>query len=420
MSSSTRESKKKDYKTLFLIHQFVDSTKFEKLALANLAKETWDILNNSYGGVDKIKKVKFQSLRRQYELLSMKDQESIRDYFTRIQMLVNLMKACSGKLLDQQIVDKILGILAFQFDHIVVTIEEAKDLQRMQVKELQSSLEAYKQRLLKSSSMRVVAQALNDGGGNKNKKGKWKNKLKDSNEGQKISNQISGGNNYKNNRGHGNFSKKGDKCYSNKGKQKKKVEAQMAQGDSDDLYSDHVLLMVITSDYAKSDFWHLDTRSLGLQKKKGMVHGLSSIDPLKELYEGRKKLDDKGQPMMSFGYDSTSAYKLYNPTSKKIVLSKDVVVDESKGWRWETTTENDKRLVIASTGCKAAFLNEPLEEEVCVCQPPGFEVIEEDKKTLMYATNDACKMQNLATSIAIAKADLSDHNRHSARAHTHE
>ncbi|RDY02153.1 Copia protein, partial [Mucuna pruriens] len=34
--------------------------------------------------------------------------------------------------------------------------------------------------------------------------------------------------------------------------------------------------------------------------------------------------------------------KLYNPTSKNIVLSKDVVVDESKGRRWETTTENGK------------------------------------------------------------------------------
>ncbi|RDX82518.1 hypothetical protein CR513_36691, partial [Mucuna pruriens] len=46
----------------------------------------------------------------------------------------------------------------------------------------------------------------------------------------------------------------------------------------------------------------------------------------------RKKLDDKGQPMMFLGYDSTGAYKLYNPNSRKIVLSKDVVVDEIKGW----------------------------------------------------------------------------------------
>ncbi|RDX85550.1 hypothetical protein CR513_33242, partial [Mucuna pruriens] len=46
--------------------------------------------------------------------------------------------------------------------------------------------------------------------------------------------------------------------------------------------------------------------------------------------------------MMFLGYDSTSAYKLYNSISKKIVLNKDFTVDESKGWWWETTIESDK------------------------------------------------------------------------------
>ncbi|RDX74740.1 hypothetical protein CR513_45470, partial [Mucuna pruriens] len=118
-------------------------------------KALLDILNKSYGGADKIKKVKLQSLRRQYELLSMNDQESIGDYFTKIQMLVNSMKAC-----DQQIVDKILRTLTPQFDHIVVVIKESKDLQRMQEEELQNSLEAHEQRLLERISIRATAQAL--------------------------------------------------------------------------------------------------------------------------------------------------------------------------------------------------------------------------------------------------------------------
>ncbi|RDX90899.1 hypothetical protein CR513_27189, partial [Mucuna pruriens] len=52
--------------------------------------------------------------------------------------------------------------------------------------------------------------------------------------------------------------------------------------------------------------------------------------------ERRKKLDDKGQPMMFLGYDSTDAIQT-------IVLSKDVTVDKSKGWRWETITKNGKK-----------------------------------------------------------------------------
>ncbi|RDX95471.1 hypothetical protein CR513_22010, partial [Mucuna pruriens] len=93
-------------------------------------------MQRSYGGADKIKKVKLQSLHRQYELLSINNQELIEDYFTRIQVLVNSMKACGKKVSDQQIVDKILRTLTPQFDHIVVVIEESKDLQRMRVEEL--------------------------------------------------------------------------------------------------------------------------------------------------------------------------------------------------------------------------------------------------------------------------------------------
>ena len=53
-----REAKKKDCKALFLIHQCVDSANFEKIAMASTSKEAWDILEQSYAGADKIKKVR--------------------------------------------------------------------------------------------------------------------------------------------------------------------------------------------------------------------------------------------------------------------------------------------------------------------------------------------------------------------------
>lgn len=51
-----------------------------------------------------------------------------------------------------------------------------------------------------------------------------------------------------------------DECYSNKGKQVKEGDAQMALGDSDDSDSYHVLLMVTTSNCTKSNSWYLDPR----------------------------------------------------------------------------------------------------------------------------------------------------------------
>ncbi|WOG95118.1 hypothetical protein DCAR_0314420 [Daucus carota subsp. sativus] len=49
----------------------------------------------------------------------------------------------------------------------------------------------------------------------------------------------------------------------------------------------------------------------------------------------RKKLDDKGDKCIFTGYDKRSkAYRLYNPLTKKLIISRDVEFDESDYWRW--------------------------------------------------------------------------------------
>ncbi|KAJ4719135.1 Retrovirus-related Pol polyprotein from transposon TNT 1-94 [Melia azedarach] len=49
--------------------------------------------------------------------------------------------------------------------------------------------------------------------------------------------------------------------------------------------------------------------------------------------ERRTKLDDKNESFIFIGYDSSSkGYKLYNPNSKKIVISRDVIFDEEGEW----------------------------------------------------------------------------------------
>ncbi|KAE8666438.1 Phospholipase D delta [Hibiscus syriacus] len=49
----------------------------------------------------------------------------------------------------------------------------------------------------------------------------------------------------------------------------------------------------------------------------------------------RKKLDDRGEKCIFIGYDERSkAYRLYNPLTKKIIISRDVEFDEADYWRW--------------------------------------------------------------------------------------
>ena len=119
-----RDLMKRDAKALFIIHQCVDADNFQKIRSADTAKKAWDTLEKSYAGDSKLKKVKLQTLRRQYELLQMSDQENIGEFFSRVLAITNQMNAYGDKQSNLGIVDKVLRTLTPRFDHIVVAIEQ--------------------------------------------------------------------------------------------------------------------------------------------------------------------------------------------------------------------------------------------------------------------------------------------------------
>ena len=168
-----KQKQKLDCKARFLIYQCVNSKIFNKISKASTSKEAWEILMKTYGDGEKNKKVKLQTLRRQYELLCMEEKESISDYFDRIQELVNAMRSCNDKIPDELVVDKILRTLPPRFDHVAVAIEESRNLDDMEIEELQHSLEAHEMRINERRSNQE--QALQARSNYKGKgKGPWK------------------------------------------------------------------------------------------------------------------------------------------------------------------------------------------------------------------------------------------------------
>lgn len=284
-----KESKKKDCKALFLIHQSVDVGHFEKIASAKTSKEAWDILVKSHEGGEKLKKVKLQTFKRQFELMQMEKSEKVCDYFTRILTLTNQMKVCGERVSDQMIVEKVMRTFTPNFDYIVAAIEESKDLADMKVEELQASLEAHEQRLADRSSEKEVTQALQSQilskkGKNWKGKGKWKQGKYNgggSNQNQDHSDHDPGESSRKKGDGDKGSRRKFDRnkiqCYNcqkfghfadeckfnNKGQRKKNSdEAHLAQENSDS--DNEPVLLMTTSEIdppatASSDSWYLDT-----------------------------------------------------------------------------------------------------------------------------------------------------------------
>ncbi|GAU44503.1 hypothetical protein TSUD_122730 [Trifolium subterraneum] len=266
------ETQKKDNKALFLIHQCVDSKVFEKIADATTSKDAWDILQKSYGGDAKVKKVKFQALKRQFELLEMKSDESIADYFTRVETLTNQMKNCGSTLNEKEMVEKVLRTLTHKFDHIVVTIEQTKNLSEIKMEDLQSTLEAHELKHGERNHGKEDEQTLFvKFKKNQDEKKKWQNKKgskkgKESVEDKPESSKKEGGQKTKKDKSTiqcYNCDKYGDYASECKAPKKKKSqnteeETNVAQ-DASTSEDDVSFMVTITDETSESMVWYFDT-----------------------------------------------------------------------------------------------------------------------------------------------------------------
>ena len=74
--------------------------------------------------------------------------------------------------------------------------------------------------------------------------------------------------------------------------------------------------------------------------------------------------------MMLIGYHSNGAYKLYSPIEDKLVISKDGLVDESKGWDWSRSLvrqESDTVTIVFEKDNKMKL--QPVEMNMMMLQP---------------------------------------------------
>nr|UBX54620.1 transposon Pol polyprotein [Lupinus angustifolius] len=118
-----KENVQKDAKVLFILQQALVETIFPRIMGATSAKEAWDTLKEEFHGNDKVRTIKLQTLRREFELLKMKESETIKDYYSKIKEIVNQMKAYGENIIDKRIVEKILISIPQKYDSIVTTVE---------------------------------------------------------------------------------------------------------------------------------------------------------------------------------------------------------------------------------------------------------------------------------------------------------
>ncbi|PNX72744.1 retrovirus-related Pol polyprotein from transposon TNT 1-94 [Trifolium pratense] len=100
---AANESKLKGLKVKNYLFQSIDRSILETILERNTSKQIWDSMRTKYQGSTKVKRDQLQSLRRDFETLCMKDDESVNDFFTRTLAIAKTVTARGERMAESTI-----------------------------------------------------------------------------------------------------------------------------------------------------------------------------------------------------------------------------------------------------------------------------------------------------------------------------
>jgi hypothetical protein len=156
------EAKLKDLRAKNYLFQSIDKSILKTTTQKETTKQLWDSMEVKYQGSARVKRAQLQRLRRTFETLEMKLGEGVSEYFARVMSTANDMRNCGEDMNDVKIVEKILRSLTDNFNFVVCSIEESKDIDDLTVDELQASLLVHEQKVIEKRSEEQVLQVENE------------------------------------------------------------------------------------------------------------------------------------------------------------------------------------------------------------------------------------------------------------------
>ncbi|XP_072080926.1 uncharacterized protein [Arachis hypogaea] len=145
-SEWTDEEKKKvelNAKAINLMHCAISFEEFRKVSRCKTAKEIWDKLRLTHEGTKQVRETRIDMLMKEYEMFSMKEDESIDQMFERFSIIINNLDAMGRNYSEETLVRKILRSLTKKWEVKSTAISERNDFIKITYDELRGKLLAY-------------------------------------------------------------------------------------------------------------------------------------------------------------------------------------------------------------------------------------------------------------------------------------
>ncbi|GJW12018.1 ribonuclease H-like domain, reverse transcriptase, RNA-dependent DNA polymerase [Tanacetum coccineum] len=111
------------------------------------AKAIWDALKIRHIGEERVQQARLQTLKSDFEMLHMKEDETIETFTGKLTTLVNKAANLGHTIEDQTLVRKLLNAVPDRYLQIVASIEQYSDLKEMTLEEAVGRLKTYEERI---------------------------------------------------------------------------------------------------------------------------------------------------------------------------------------------------------------------------------------------------------------------------------
>ncbi|XP_022019524.1 uncharacterized protein LOC110919562 [Helianthus annuus] len=146
-AENTQSDVKKDKSAISNLFQAISEDVVLQVANCKTAKEIQENLKTRHVGVDRVQKARLHTLMLEFELLEMKEDDTIDEFTSKIYSIVTRASEYGRTLNQSTLVRKLLNAMPDRFIQIVASIEQYFNLDTMTLDEAIGRLKAYEERL---------------------------------------------------------------------------------------------------------------------------------------------------------------------------------------------------------------------------------------------------------------------------------
>ncbi|KAJ0491189.1 hypothetical protein HanIR_Chr12g0561201 [Helianthus annuus] len=129
------------------IFQAIPEDLLMQVAKKKTAKEVWESLKTRFVGAERVQKARLHTLKSEFEGYRMKEGETIDEYAGKLSGMISKYSSVGATLEDAELVRKLLDTVTDKYIHLVASMEQYSDVEKMPFEEAIGRLKTYEDRL---------------------------------------------------------------------------------------------------------------------------------------------------------------------------------------------------------------------------------------------------------------------------------